>query len=141
MKISARNQYRGRVKHVSKGAVNADVILDIGDGLELFANITNEAIEELSLRPGREAVALIKASFVLLSPDLNVRISARNRLAGTVSSVMPGAVNDAVKIQLPGGRMLSAIVTKDAREELGLAIGSACVALIKASHVLLAVSD
>jgi len=37
MKTSARNQYPGRVKHISKGAVNADVVLDIGDGLEIFA--------------------------------------------------------------------------------------------------------
>jgi molybdate transport system regulatory protein len=82
MKISARNQLRGTVKTVHKGAVNADVILDIGDGLEIFANITNEAVEDLGLKPGRAAVALIKASFILLSPDPDIRISARNRLRG-----------------------------------------------------------
>jgi molybdate transport system regulatory protein len=38
MKTSARNQFRGTVKFVRKGAVNADVILDLGDGLEIFAN-------------------------------------------------------------------------------------------------------
>ena len=141
MRTSARNQYRGRVKHVRKGAVNADVILDIGDGLEIFANVTNDAVEQLQLQPGREAVALIKASFVLLSPDLEVRISARNRLAGTVSAVITGAVNNEVKIQLPGGRMLTAIVTNEGWEDLGLTTGSPCLALIKASHVLLAVSD
>jgi molybdate transport system regulatory protein len=141
MKTSARNQYRGRVKSVLKGAVNADVILDLGDGLEIFANITNEAVEDLQLRPGREAVALIKASFVLLSPDLNVRISARNRLAGVVSAVIPGAVNCEIKIQLPGARMLTAIITNEGWQELQLHEGSPCLALVKASQVLLAVND
>jgi molybdate transport system regulatory protein len=141
MKTSARNQYRGQVKSVRKGAVNADVMLDLGDGLEIFANITNEAVEDLDLHPGREAVALIKASFVLLSPDLNVRISARNRLAGVVSAVIPGAVNCEIKVQLAGARTLTAIVTQEGWKELDLAEGSPCLALIKASHVLLAVTD
>jgi molybdate transport system regulatory protein len=141
MKTSARNQFRGRVRQVRKGAVNADVILELGDGLEIFANITNEAVEDLRLQPGREAVALIKASFVLLSPDLGLRISARNRLVGVVARVIAGAVNTEVKIQLPGERMLTAIVTQEGWADLGLAVGSSCVALIKASHVLLAVSE
>jgi molybdate transport system regulatory protein len=138
MHISARNQFRGKVKAVRNGAVNADVILDIGDGLEIFANITNEAVDELGLKPGIEAVALIKSSFVLLSPDPDIRISARNRLSGNVSAVIPGSVNTEVKIRLAGGRTLTAIVTAEGLKELGLANGSPCTALIKASHVLLA---
>jgi molybdate transport system regulatory protein len=45
MKTSARNQFRGIVREVRKGAVNADVILDLGGGLQIFANITNDAVE------------------------------------------------------------------------------------------------
>ncbi len=141
MKTSARNQLRGTVKSVHKGAVNADVILDIGDGLEIFANITNEAVEDLGLKPGRAAVALIKASFILLSPDPDIRISARNRLRGSVTAVIPGAVNCEIKLQLPGARVLTAIVTSDAVEELGLVKGAASTALIKASHIMIAVND
>jgi molybdate transport system regulatory protein len=141
MKTSARNQLRGTVKAVHKGAVNADVILDIGDGLEIFANITNEAVEDLGLKPGRAAVALIKASFILLSPDSDIRISARNRLRGTVTEVIPGAVNCEIKMQLAGARVLTAIVTSDALKELGLVKGAAFTALIKASHILIAVND
>lgn len=141
MKISARNQFRGTVKAVRKGAVNADVILDLGDGLEIFANITNEAVEDLNLKPGRDAVALIKSSFVLLSPESSLRISARNQLRGTVTEVIPGSVNGEVKIQLPGGRVLTAIVTNEALKELDLVEGAACSALIKASHILIAVND
>jgi molybdate transport system regulatory protein len=141
MKTSARNQFRGTVKTVEKGAVNADVILDLGDGLEIFANITNDAAEDLQLKPGREAVALIKSSFVLLSPDSNIRISARNQLPGTITEVIPGSVNSEIKVRLAGDRTLTAIVTKDAVAELKLVVGSTCCALIKASHVLIAVND
>jgi molybdate transport system regulatory protein len=141
MRTSARNQFRGTVATVRKGAVNADVILDIGDGLTICANITNEAVEELALERGREAVALIKSSFVLLSPDFNLRISARNQLRGVVTEIIPGAVNTEVKLKLPGGRILTAIVTIDALKELHLSPGTNCSALIKASHVLIAVND
>jgi molybdate transport system regulatory protein len=141
MKTSARNQLRGIVKTVRKGAVNADVILDLGGGLEIFANITNDAVEELELAPGRTAVALIKASFIVLSPDANLRISARNQLRGTVSAIVRGSVNAEVKIQLPSARILTAITTNEALTELGLAEGAACSALIKSSHVLIAVND
>ncbi|HEX2791352.1 MAG TPA: TOBE domain-containing protein [Steroidobacteraceae bacterium] len=141
MKTSARNQFRGIVREVRTGAVNADVILDLGDGLEIFANITNDAVEDLGLKPGRDAVALIKASFIVLSPDANLRVSARNQLRGTVTAVIPGSVNCEVKIQLSGGRVLTAIVTSDALKELDLAEGAACSALIKSSHVLIAVND
>lgn len=141
MRTSARNQFRGVVKAVRRGAVNADVILDLGAGLEIFANITNDAVDELGLVPGRTAVALIKASFVVLSPDADIRVSARNQLRGTITAVISGSVNGEVKLLLPGGRTLTAIVTSEALHELGLVEGAACSALIKASHVLIAVTD
>jgi molybdate transport system regulatory protein len=141
MKSSARNQLRGVIKTVRKGAVNADVILHLGEGLEIFANITNAAVLDLGLKKGREAMALIKSSFVLLTTDLNPRISARNRLRGKITAITHGAVNSEVKLELPGGRTLVAIVTDDGVKELGLKTGMPCCAIIKASHVLIAVND
>lgn len=140
MKTSARNQFRGTVRAIRRGSISAEVVLDIGDGLEIIANITNEAVEDLRLVPDREAVALIKATFIMLSPDENIRTSARNRLVGVISAVIPGGVNSEVKIQLVGGRTLTAIVTCEALKELDLADGSSCCALIKTSHVLIAVN-
>ncbi len=141
MKTSARNQFWGKVTTVRKGTVNSDVVLNLSEGQQIFANITNEAVENLDLKPGRDAVALIKASLVLLSPDPNVRISARNKLHGKVTKVTPGNVNGEVKLQLTGGRMLTAVVTNEALQELHIAEGDACTALVKASHVLIAVND
>lgn len=141
MKTSARNQFRGQVSDLEKGAVNSRVKVNLGEGLEIFAIVTNEAVDELDLAVGKEALVLIKSSFVLLSPDENLRISARNRLCGTVRETTPGAVNCEVKLELPGGRTLTAIITKEAFEELGFASGQRACALIKASHVILAVND
>jgi molybdate transport system regulatory protein len=141
MKTSARNQFFGKVKRVRTGAVNADVILDVGEGLEIFANITNAAVRELGLKPGSTATALIKSSLVLLSPDADVRISARNKLTGTISAITAGSVNSEVKLSLAGGRTLVAIITAASVKELGLRKGQTCTALIKASHVLIAVND
>jgi len=109
--------------------------------VQLCANITNEAVAELGLQPGRAAVALIKSSMVLLSPDQDIRISARNRLDGTVSAIIRGAVNCEVKLRLGAERVLTAIITEEALKELDLAVGRPCTALIKASHVLIAVND
>ncbi len=78
---------------------------------------------------------------MLLSPDENLRISARNRLYGIVRETIPGAVNSEVKLELPGGRILTAIITKESLNELGFAPGQRACALIKASHVILAVND
>ncbi len=139
MKTSARNQFRGRILRVDKGAVNGSLSLDIGEGQTITATLTNDSIDELQLEAGRPALALIKASFVLLSPDPAIRISARNRLTGTIAGLTPGAVNCDVKLQLPGNRTLGAVITNESAAELELAIGQPCTALIKASHVIIAV--
>lgn len=67
MKISARNQLPGRVVSISEGAVNAVVSIEIAPGLVIQSMITRGAVEELGLAVGREAVAVIKASSVLVA--------------------------------------------------------------------------
>jgi molybdate transport system regulatory protein len=141
MRTSARNQLRGTVRRVQRGAVNAEVVLDLGDGLEIVATVTNAAVEELHLARGRAAMALIKASWVLLTPDPAPRTSARNCLCGTIAAIEPGAVNSEVQLALAGGRKLTAVITRESVSALQLAVGARCCALIKASHVLIAVND
>ncbi|MCK9553166.1 TOBE domain-containing protein [Aquamicrobium sp.] len=69
MKISARNQIRGKIVEVSKGATTAHVRIDIGGGAIITASITNEAVDELKLREGVEAYAVVKASDVMVAVD------------------------------------------------------------------------
>lgn len=140
MQTSARNQFLGQVKAVKKGAINAEVILDIGGGDELAAIITHDSVEHLDLKPGVEAYALIKASWVILTTDDNLKTSARNRLCGSVVRCQEGAVNSEVILELPGGKTVAAIVTNDSIQSLGIKAGVRACALIKASHIILAAS-
>ena len=66
MKISARNQIPGKVVEVVKGATTAHVKIDIGGGTVITASITNEAVDELRLKSGSAATAIIKASDVMV---------------------------------------------------------------------------
>lgn len=141
MQTSARNQFLGKVKSVKPGAVNAEVILDIGGGDELAAIITHDSVEHLDLKPADEAYALVKAPWVILTTDASLKTSARNRLCGSVVRCQGGAVNGEVVIELPGGKLVAAIVTNDSIESLGLKVGVRACALIKASHIILAVSQ
>lgn len=140
MQTSARNQFLGRVTSVKKGAVNAEVILDIGGGDQLAAIITNDSVDHLALEAGMEAYALVKAPWVILTTDGSLKTSARNRLCGTVVRCQEGAVNGEVIVELPGGKTVAAIVTNDSIQSLGLKVGVRACALIKASHIILAVA-
>lgn len=69
MKLSARNQLKGRVVAVQKGATTAHVRIDIGGGVIVTSSITNEAVDELGLKVGDEAYAVVKASDVMVAKD------------------------------------------------------------------------
>jgi molybdopterin-binding protein len=68
MKLSARNQLKGKVIEVKKGATTAHVQIDIG-GQIVTASITNEAVDELKLEKGKTAYAIIKATSVMIGVD------------------------------------------------------------------------
>ena len=69
MKLSARNKLKGKILDVKKGATTAHVRLEIAPGQIVTASITNEAVEELGLEPGGAAIAVIKASDVMIAVD------------------------------------------------------------------------
>ena len=67
MKLSARNKLKGKILEVKKGATTAHVRLEIAPGEVITASITNEAVEELGLKPGGTAMAIVKASDVMIA--------------------------------------------------------------------------
>lgn len=69
MKISARNQLKGKIIEIKEGAVNGVLVLDIGGGNRITATITMQSIQELGLKVGGEAYAVIKASSVMVGVD------------------------------------------------------------------------
>lgn len=68
MKISARNRLKGKIVEVKKGATTAHVRIDV-NGTIVTASITNEAVDELGLKAGGSAYAVIKASDVMVAID------------------------------------------------------------------------
>ena len=67
MKLSARNQLKGKIVGVQKGTTTAHVRIDIGGGVVVTSSITNEAVDELALKVGDDAIAVIKASDVMVA--------------------------------------------------------------------------
>ncbi len=67
MELSARNQFKGKVTGITTGGVMAEVIVDIGNGMEVVSVITKASAERLGLKEGSEVTALIKSSEVLLA--------------------------------------------------------------------------
>ena len=69
MKLSARNQLKGTIVEVNKGATTSHVRIEIAPGQTITASITNEAVDELGLKAGMAAAAVIKASDVMIAVD------------------------------------------------------------------------
>ncbi len=69
MKVSARNQLKGTIVDVVKGATTSHVRIDVGGGVIMTASITNEAVDDLKLAKGQPAIAVVKATDVLVAVE------------------------------------------------------------------------
>lgn len=140
MNVSARNVFKGKITALVDGTVNAEVELTMPGGDKIVAIVTEGSVKSLGLAVGKDAVAYVKAPWVmLLAGPANVKFSARNQLVGKVSKLQKGAVNTEVAVTLGGGTTVYSVVTNEAVMELGLKEGSEASALIKASHVILGI--
>lgn len=140
MKLSARNQFPGTVTKIAEGAVNGIVTIDV-NGAPVTATISMAAIRELGLEPGKKAYAVIKATEVMVGKGKHLPLSARNQFPGKVTGVEKGAVNSIVRIDVLGGNTVSATISNNAVEELGLKAGDDALAVIKATSVMVGVDE
>ena len=69
MRLSARNQIKGTVTKVTKGATTSHVLVDIGNGQTITSSITNESIDELGIKDGGKVTDIVKASDVMIGVD------------------------------------------------------------------------
>lgn len=67
MKLSARNILHGKVLHVTRGAVNDEIVIEIAPGVQVTSIITHQSCVRLGLEPGKDAYAVIKASDVMVA--------------------------------------------------------------------------
>ncbi|HTH16774.1 MAG TPA: TOBE domain-containing protein [Magnetospirillum sp.] len=140
MKTTARNAFRCTVTEVKPGAVNSEVVMRLAGDTVLTAVVTVESVQDLEIKAGREVMVLVKSSFVMLAAgEAPLKLSARNQIPGTIVRREDGAVSSEFCLDIGDGKTITAVVTMDAAQEMGLKEGDRAVAFFKASHVILAV--
>ncbi|MEV0244652.1 TOBE domain-containing protein [Streptomyces sp. NPDC050674] len=137
MSLSIRNQLPGTVTAVTSDEAMAAVGVRLDGGQDLTAAITREAAEDLGLTPGTAVRALMKSTEVSLATAPIEGLSIRNQLPGTVTDIVAGDAMASVRVTVEGGE-LTAVITRDAADELALSPGIPVVALVKATEVSLA---
>jgi molybdate transport system regulatory protein len=140
VRSSARNQFAGKVARLQVGKVGVEVAIALDEQTQVVAGVTRESARLLELEPGSAVLALVKASSVLLAVG-DARTSARNHLSGTVSRIVAGPISAEVTLALAAGRSVTAGITRDSLDRLGLAKGRPASALFKASSVILVALD
>ncbi|MFF0430164.1 molybdopterin-binding protein [Streptomyces sp. NPDC004520] len=136
MTLSIRNQLPGTVSAVVTGEAMASVKVRLAGGQDITAAVTADAVRDLGLAEGSAVKALVKSTEVALATGPVEGISIRNQLAGSVTEVSTGGAMGSVKVSVEGGE-LTAAITKDAVEDLGLSAGTSVVALIKSTEISL----
>jgi molybdate transport system regulatory protein len=137
MQLSARNQISGIVELIEHGKVNAEVFIKLKSGYTLVSVITNTAVKNLDLKPKDEVVAIFKSSNVLLTTDITLNISARNKFQGVVDNVFQGEINSEVIMDIGNGDKIASIITTNSVNNLGLKTGTNLSAIIKASDIMI----
>ncbi len=138
MRLSIRNRFDANVESVSAGPAMTVVRAQVADGLDFSAVITSDAAADLKLEPGSRVQLLIKSTEVSLALDLMGRLSIRNVIPATVSSIDVGTAMTVVKLGLANGGVMMSAITRDSAEDLGLEVGMPVVALVKSTDVAIA---
>jgi molybdate transport system regulatory protein len=141
MRISARNTFSGTITEIKRGVVNAEIILTLNGGQQIVSTITNGAVDNLGLKTGMSAYAIVKSSSVMVGRDMDdKKLSARNIISGTVQRVIEDSVSSEIDIEIGGGNIISAIITKASTSRLDLTEGQHACAIFKASDVIIGVN-
>ncbi len=137
MQISARNQISGTVELILNGTVNAEVYIKLKSGYTIVSVITNSAVSNLDLKIGDEVVAIFKSSTVLITTDISLNISARNKFQGTIDSIHKGEINSELIIDIGNGDKIASIITSNSIDRLNIKEGIQVSAIIKASDIII----
>ncbi len=135
MNISARNKVQGQVTDIHAGEAMSLVTIQAGEH-RLVAAVTNAGVEELKLKPKDSVTAIVKSTEVMLMKGDGVKLSARNKLKGQVSSIQKGEAMGLVTVNA-GPLHLGAAITRQAVDEMKLVPGDAVTAVIKATEIML----
>ncbi|MFE0810535.1 molybdopterin-binding protein [Streptomyces sp. NPDC058848] len=137
MSLSIRNQLPGTVITVTPGEAMATVRVRLSGGQVITAAITRDAADDLAPATGTAVRVLVKSTEVSLATGRVEDLSIRNRLPGTVTALTTGPAMASVRVAVEGAE-LTAAITREAAEDLGLTVGTPVVALVKSTEVSLA---
>ncbi|TAK47245.1 MAG: LysR family transcriptional regulator [Xanthobacteraceae bacterium] len=139
LRISARNVFRTEVVKVEKWSVDVEVTLRVSETHTILAIVTNDAAIDLELVPGRRVLALVKAPFVRLALPDDVPADRRNWFIGAVTHRHDAERNSEVRLDIGGGKTLTAVVPRQSIDDLAVGEGKTVAATFDANHVILAV--
>lgn len=139
MLLSIRNRFDATVESVTPGPAMTTVHARLSGGQNITAAITSDAATDLGLKVGVAVQILVKSTEVSVSLDAIERVSIRNLLPGRITSVDHGEVMTIAKIEIAGGDILTAAITKESAEELNLTEGLNVTAMVKSTDVAIGV--
>jgi len=137
MQISARNQIQGTIESIIFSEVSAQTNIKLKSGNTLVSNITKKAAEDLGLKKNEEVTAFFKSSNVLISKDLNISLSARNKFEGKISSITKDIINSELIVDIGNADSIVSIITTNSMKSLALKEGMLVCAIIKSSDIML----
>ena len=138
IKTSATNQLFGIITAIQKGAVNAEVLVELKGGEQIVASLALTELKRLGLRIGGDVVLLINDPEIIVITDLgDYPLSARNCLRGTVIRVQYDGIDSEIVINLPSGDSLVATISQVSALALGLNPGISAYAAFKSNAVIL----
>ena len=139
MKTSSRNAYVGKITAIILGGLNDEVELELATGEKVYGQLAHASAVRLGLAVGTEAMALVKATEILLaSENDDYEVCCRNQFTGKVQKLVRGFVNGEVIVQTPSGLELNATVSLEGINRLRVERGATVTAMFKSSHVLVA---
>ena len=139
MKTSSRNSFQGTITAIILGGLNDEVELTLASGEKVYGQLAHASAERLGLAVGMEAMALVKATEILLvNENEDYEVCCRNQFTGKVQKLVRGFVNGEVLIQTASGLELNATVSLDGINRLRVERGATVTAMFKSSNVMIA---
>lgn len=139
LRVSARNAFHCKIIDIKPAPVNVEIKLEVSPETFIYALVTNRSLEELALETGRDVMALVNSTSVMIAAATEaMRISARNRIKGTICARIDGGVDSEITVDIGHGKTIDAVITQDGADELELKEGLEVYAIFKTSHVILA---
>jgi len=139
IRLSARNQLKAKISKIQKGAVESEIFLKLHDDEEFMAIITNDSFDMLALEVGSFVYAIFKANAVLISTDLTLEKSDRNRFIGTVSRISRGSFDAEIVLTLKNQNSVCSTMSIDTLNDLNIQEGDKVATFCKPNSIILGI--